>query len=143
MGVLKTGARRQARELALKALYMYDIQGNPDDETLRRFWSESPSKKEVRIRAREMVARIVENVDMLDARIEAASDNWRIGRMSRVDKNVLRVAVCEILMDDDIPPQVSIDEAIEIAKRYGDTHSPAFVNGILDRVLKEVVSDAS
>ena len=122
---------------------MFDVQGAMDAEALQCFWEGQVARKEVRSRAEEMVKNVLDHLKELDRRINTASDNWRIDRMSRVDRNILRLAACEILFDPDIPPQVSIDEAVEIARRYGDNKSPAFINGILDQLWKEEERDAS
>jgi len=135
--VTRLSNSRKARELAVKVLYMFDVQGAPDVEALQCFWESQAVRKEVRSRAEEMVKSVLDHLEELDRRINTASDNWRIDRMSRVDRNILRLAAFEILYDPDVPPQVSIDEAVEIARRYGDNKSPAFINGILDHLWKE------
>jgi len=137
VSVALPGIRRKARELALKALYMVDIQGDQDTKTMRRFWEDQPAKSRVRLRAKELFEGILEHLEDIDRRITAASDHWRLERMSRVDRNVLRLATYEILHLPDVPPQVSIDEAVDIARRFGDNRSPDFVNGVLDRIWKE------
>ena len=134
--------RRKARELALKALYMFDVQGEPDVKALQCFWEGQPAKEEVRTRAEKMVRGVLDHVKELDRKIATASKHWRIERMSRVDRNVLRLAAFEILHDPEVPEQVSIDEAVEIARRYGDNKSSAFINGILDHIWKEEKRDA-
>ena len=139
----RLGTRRKARELALKALYMLDVQGEPDSATMRRFWKDQPAKPQVRGYAEELFKGVVERLEELDRRIASASEHWRIDRMGRVDRNILRVAVHEMLYIEDVPPEASIDEAVEIARRYGDNSSPAFVNGILDCIWKEEERDAS
>ena len=76
------------------------------------------------------------NRDQIDALINGASENWRISRMATVDRNILRFSVYELVYLDDIPPSVTINEAVEIAKRYGSEDSPSFVNGILDKIAR-------
>lgn len=135
-------SRRKARELALKALYMFDMQGEADPESVRDFWMEQRTPPELSSHADNLVRGVLDNKGRIDELIARASEHWRLERMSRVDRNILRVAVYEMLCEPDVPGQVSIDEAVEIAKRYGDTGSPAFVNGILDRIWKEAGKDA-
>lgn len=123
--------------MALEALYMYDMQTDPDPDTVRRFWMERETAGDVLKWARQIVGGVRENIDEIDGRLKASSRNWRIERMSRVDRNVLRIAVYELIYNRETPGQIVINEAIEIARRYGDNQSPAFVNGILDHILKE------
>lgn len=121
---------------------MFDVQGEPDVKAVRCFWDDQPAKEDVRTRAEEMVRGVLDHVEELDQKIATASEHWRIERMSRVDRNILRLAAFEILHDSEVPAQVSIDEAVEIARRYGDNKSPAFINGILDHIWKEDERDA-
>ena len=132
------GTRRRARELAMQALFHMDVQtetagetgGDPFDLYCRNF---PPSKK-----AHPFFTKIVEGVRLtreeIDAVVERYSNNWRITRMSCVDRNVLRVAVFELLYCDDIPAKVSINEAIDVGKKFGTDESGAFINGILDSI---------
>ena len=122
---------------------MFDVQGEPDVKAVRCFWDDQPAKEEVRTHAEKMVRGVLDHVVELDRRIATASEHWRIERMSRVDRNILRLAAFEIIHDPEVPAQVSIDEAVEIARRYGDNKSPAFINGILDHIWKEEGWDAS
>lgn len=94
--------------------------------------------KEIRAFSKELVLGVWENKQDLDRLIRKASKNWRIERMSRVDRNILRVAVFEVLYMGDIPPKVSIDEAVELGKKYGTEDSGAFVNGVLDHIYNQL-----
>jgi N utilization substance protein B len=130
------GLRRESRELALQILYALDA--NPSvgiRETLQTFREE---QTEVLSRVREFAEGLVQGVqehrDVIDAAIKARSKNWTLVRMPRVDLNVMRMATYELMFRQDIPKKVSINEAIEIARRFGDKESPAFVNGILDEI---------
>jgi len=130
------GLRREARELALQMLYALDA--NPATgltETLQTFREE---QTEVVARAREfaegLVRGVLEQRDAIDSAIKARSKNWSLTRMPRVDLNVMRLAAFELMFRPDIPKKVSINEAIEIARKFGDKDSPAFVNGILDEI---------
>jgi N utilization substance protein B len=130
------GIRREARELALQMLYALDANPAPGvRETLRIFREE---QTETTSRTREFAEALVQGVHdhrtEIDAAIKARSRNWALARMPRVDLNVMRMAAYELMYRPDIPKKVSINEAIEIARRYGDKESPAFVNGILDEI---------
>ncbi|MFZ5475972.1 MAG: transcription antitermination factor NusB [Myxococcota bacterium] len=139
--------RRRAREFALQALFAADVAGVSGPQALTGLWSGrmedaeaggdpiSPEETEF---AQEIVRGVLEDRDELDTRIEAASLNWRLARMPAVDRNILRIGAFELLHRSDIPASVSINEAIELAKRFGGAESRAFVNGILDRIAGEV-----
>jgi N utilization substance protein B len=142
-------SRRKAREYTLQALYMVDQTGIPVRDALNGLWSgllEEEAEGELGKRqadsqeiefATGIAEGVVEHRDALDERIEASSTNWRIARMALVDRNILRMAAYEILHEDEIPVNVSINEAVELAKRFGTKDSRAFVNGILDRIARE------
>jgi len=130
------GLRRESRELALQILYALDA--NPSvgiRETLQTFREE---QTDVLTRVREFAEGLVQGVqehrEVIDAAIKARSKNWTLVRMPRVDLNVMRMATYELMFRGDIPKKVSINEAIEIARKFGDKESPAFVNGILDEI---------
>ena len=130
------GLRRESRELALQILYALDA--NPSvgiRETLQTFREE---QADVLSRVREFAENLVQGVQehraVIDAAIKARSKNWTLVRMPRVDLNVMRMATYELMFRQDIPKRVSINEAIEIARKFGDKESPAFVNGILDEI---------
>ncbi len=130
------GIRREAREYALQVLYALDA--NPDPglrETLQVF-REEQSDVQARVRgfAEELVCGVMEQRQTIDTAIKARSKNWSLSRMPRVDLNVMRMAAFELMYRPDIPKKVSINEAIEIARRFGDKESPSFVNGILDEI---------
>lgn len=126
--------RRKARELALQALFYMDIRKNASNEALslyRRCFF--PSETEVPF-FEHLTMGVIRNQGQIDAVIERFSSNWKINRMACVDRNILRIAIYEMLFCEDIPLKVSINEAIEIGKRYGTEDSGAFINGILDSV---------
>ncbi len=130
------GLRRESRELALQILYALDA--NPTAgirETLQTFREE---QTDVLSRVREFAEGLVQGVQehrtVIDEAIKARSKNWTLVRMPRVDLNVMRMATYELMFRGDIPKKVSINEAIEIARKFGDKESPAFVNGILDEI---------
>jgi N utilization substance protein B len=132
------GERRAARVLALQCLHTWEAQG-PDtgreaaEELIRRL-SREPAVQE---QCRRLLAAYWEHAAEIDERIAEYAEHWKLDRMAVVDRNVLRLAVTELLYFLDVPPRVAIDEAIEIAKRFSTERSGSFVNGILDRVLAE------
>jgi N utilization substance protein B len=129
-----TGKRTKARERALQALYQIDVAASDIDEALGRFWrSFEPAEREVQALAEQFVRGVHRERRAIDERIEAASTNWRVDRMARVDRNALRLAVFELLHGD-APVKVIINEAIELGKKFGSESSGAFVNGVLDRI---------
>jgi N utilization substance protein B len=127
--------RTKARERALQALYQIDVAATDLDEALARFWpSFEPVEKEVREGAEELVRGVANHRREIDEAIEEVSTNWRMDRMAKVDRNVLRLAVFELRWRSDVPVKVCINEAIELGKKYGSESSAAFVNGVLDRI---------
>jgi N utilization substance protein B len=132
------GTRREGRELALQALYALDL--NPLDirESLRRLRENSRAAAAVRSFAEELVAGVMTHREALDSKIGVQSTNWSISRMTRVDLNILRIAVFELLFRNDIPKSVTMNEAIEVAKKFGTEESPAFINGVLDVIAATV-----
>jgi transcription antitermination protein NusB len=129
------GLRRRARERALQALYQEDLQESPGFEV---YWSHFGDEDEAaRALAEELVRAVEADRERIDGLIESCSKNWRLDRMARVDRNVLRLATAEMLTTD-VPRSVAINEAIEIARRYGAEGSAAFVNGVLDRIAEMI-----
>ena len=130
------GLRRESRELALQILYALDA--NPTAgirETLQTFREEQTDVlSKVREFAEGLVQGVQEHREQVDAAIKVRSKNWSLTRMPRVDLNVMRLAAFELMFRQDIPKKVSINEAIEIARKFGDKESPSFVNGILDEI---------
>jgi N utilization substance protein B len=132
--VTLTARRTKARERALQALYQIDVAAEGIDEALAGFWkSFEPVEREVKELAEGMVRGVAEHRRQVDTAIEDASSNWRLDRMARVDRNVLRLAVYELLRTD-VPVKVVINEAIELGKKFGSESSGAFVNGVLDKI---------
>ena len=128
--------RREARELALQALYQVDLGAEADPGGgLALFWRHfNPGGEEVDPFARELVEGVLEQRERIDALISAASERWRLPRLSRVDLSLLRLSTFELLACPDIPASVTIDEAVEIARRFGSADSAGFVNGVLDAI---------
>jgi len=130
--------RREARKYALKILYQMDIRDEKADTILQDFWEFCKCKnKKIIDFAEEIVRKTEENLSLIDELISKCAINWEIKRMSYIDRNILRIATCEMFFLNQIPPIVSINEAIEIAKIYGTESSAKFVNGILNKMKEE------
>ena len=130
------GIRRQARELVLKVLFHIEYNPGDPDEAFELICEHFGASIETRSFAKELILGICENIKDIDETISKASRNWRLERMSHVDRNLLRIGAFEIIYREDIPPKVSINEAVELGKKYGQVDSAAFVNGILDNIFK-------
>ena len=131
------GARRKARELALQMLFQHDMSGNGPDTILTTFEELRKSNPNTREFATKIFRGTLDNLEKIDEMITAQADNWRLSRMAVVDRNIIRMSVYEFLHEDDTPKLVIIDEAIEIAKKFGTQKSSQFINGILDGILKK------
>ena len=132
------GARSTGREAALQMLFALEASERPVEEVIREFWREMPGDAEGRSYADTLVRGVAEQIPALDERIRASSRNWRLERMTRVDRNLLRLGVFELANDSGTPHAVVIDEAVELAKRFGSEGSSSFVNGVLDNVAATV-----
>jgi N utilization substance protein B len=143
------GMRRRAREVSLQLLFEIDLGKKSADEilsTVRLPWQRSLSvemepeedPEQIEDFVRQIIDGVCRNVREIDQLIESHSTHWKLSRMAIVDRNILRMAVFEILYCEDIPPSVSINEAIEIGKRYGTEESGAFINGVLDHIAKDL-----
>jgi N utilization substance protein B len=128
------GTRRKARELAMQALFFMDMRKDFSMEMFQRFCGSFAPKSEVRPFFMQLVQGVVQHRNELDALIERYSENWSLSRMSGVDRNVMRIAVFELMCCRDIPATVSINEAIDIGKKFGTEDSGAFINGIVDSI---------
>ncbi|MFZ2395545.1 MAG: transcription antitermination factor NusB [Smithella sp.] len=124
--------RRKAREIALQVLYGLNFVNVDVQEALDLFWGNFVAPKAAKEFAAFLVQGICEHKEELDKLISGCSDNWSLGRMSRVDINILRLAVFEFLYCDDIPPKVTLNEAVDLGKTFGSENSGSFINGILD-----------
>jgi transcription antitermination protein NusB len=132
------GTRRKARELAVQLLYQYDLAKIDPEEAMALFWEHFPAHFEVREFCSQLVLGTYDRLAVIDEILSEASENWALNRMSAVDRNILRVAAYELLDRADIPPSVSLNEAIEIAKKYSTPDAAVFINGVLDRVKRMV-----
>ncbi|MBA3029137.1 MAG: transcription antitermination factor NusB [Desulfobacteraceae bacterium] len=130
------GYRRRSREFAMQALFFMDIQGETSEDLIELFVENfKPSKNMVPFFL-TLSKGVLRNKNTIDSILEQISSNWRVGRMACVDRNVIRIAIYELCFLGDIPSKVAINEAIDIGKRYGTEESGAFINGVLDSVLK-------
>ena len=144
------GQRRRSREVALQILYRMDMTHSPPDEAISLHYelatTDDDREVEVSQPVRPFAERLVRGVhlnrDEIDQTLISASENWRIDRMSIVDRNILRIALFEMLFCPDVPPKVSINEAIDIGKKFGSEDSGAFINGVLDNILANLQKSA-
>ncbi len=129
--------RREARELALKVLYAYEMCRDNEPEQLLAYLAEQDScAPGIVSYGRALVGKTLERIDEIDQLIRTHAANWRLDRMAAIDRNILRMAVAELLFFRDVPYKVVIDEAVEIAKTYGTDESGKFVNGVIDAVYR-------
>jgi len=136
------GSRHQARERALQILFQYDIHGKPG-LWLDVFWKENEATDEAKAFAERLVAGVLEKKKELDVLIGKYATNWKVSRMPIVDRNILRSGIYELLWMDDVPAKVTVNEAIELAKSFGDDEASKFVNGVLDQVLTKELTLAA
>jgi len=134
--------RSRARELALMVLYQMDITRDTAAEALKDFWENHKADADVRGFASQLVTGTIQNLERIDQVVRHCAENWEIHRMATVDRNILRLATYELLFVDEIPLKVSINEAVDLAKKFGDVESGRFVNGILDRIGKTETTPA-
>ena len=128
--------RSKARGLALTFLYQIDITKEDVSCLLESFWQEHRVAKPVKEFTTRIIQGTLANLAQIDSTIGKYAQNWQLKRMAVIDRNILRLGVFELLFLEDIPPKVSINEAVELAKKYGDVESSKFVNGILDKIHK-------
>jgi len=133
------GRRRKSRESALQVLYQLNIIKQDATTALARFQEHFLSNEEVDDFLKRLVLGVLENLPQLDRLIEHYSENWRLDRINTIDRNILRMALFELLYCEEIPPKVTINEAIDLGKRFGSEDSGSFINGILDRIQNEAV----
>ncbi len=133
------GNRRKSREFALQALYQLNITKQDVTVLLTQFEEHFLADGKADEFLRRLVLGVLEHREELDRLIERYSENWRLDRIDMIDRNILRMALFELLYCEDIPPKVTINEAIDLGKRYGSEDSGSFINGILDRVQNEVI----
>jgi transcription antitermination factor NusB len=132
------GRRRQSREAALKLLYALDLTRVQVKEVLRAPWTDTLIPDQSRDFTANLVTGVMQHRDEIDTLIQECSTNWSLERIGLVERNILRFAIYELCFLPDIPPNVTINEAVEVAKKYGTEEAPAFINGILDRIKHAV-----
>jgi N utilization substance protein B len=133
------GKRRKAREIALQFLYQLEQTGAGDPAPFEAdFWARHPVDDDVREFASSLVHGVMRQQTLIDKRIAESTEHWDLERLAVVDRNILRVAVYELLFEPTVPGKVAINEAIEIAKKFGTKESSRFINGVLDRIHKEL-----
>ncbi len=133
------GRRRKSRESALQVLYQLNITKQDATTALTRFQEHFLSHGEPDDFLKRLVLGVLEHFSQLDRMIEQYSENWRLDRINLIDRNILRIALFELLYCEEIPPKVTINEAIDLGKRFGSEDSGSFINGILDRIQNEAV----
>jgi transcription antitermination factor NusB len=139
--------RTRARELALQILYQADIRKESIEELLDDLWQRDEYSKQdidgsIKVFTTSLTDGTLKNLKRIDKAISTYAENWQLERMAVIDRNIMRMAVYELFFLDDIPPKVSINEAVDLAKKYGDVESGKFVNGILDKINKKETTDA-
>jgi len=133
------GARRSGREAALQMLFQLEGSGVSADQAVELFWRTfEDADPEGKPYADSIVRGVADNLDTIDKKVAAASQNWRLERMSRVDRNLLRLGTWELMFRTDVPRAVILDEAVELAKSFGTDESSSFVNGVLDRIAENL-----
>ncbi|HBH87244.1 MAG TPA: transcription antitermination factor NusB [Syntrophaceae bacterium] len=135
--------RRKAREVALQVLYAIDVLHIDAKEAITLFWNNFQATEDSRKFSTLLIEGAWDNRDQIDDLIRSCSENWSLERMSRVDRNILRMAVYELLYCPTIPPKVTLNEAIDIGKMYGSENSGSFINGILDAVYLKLYTEST
>ncbi len=133
--------RRKAREIALQVLYQLDVLRIDPKEGIDLFWRHFSAPSEARSFASELIEGTWAHRDEIDQLISTCSENWSLERMARVDRNILRLAVYELLYGQGIPPKVALNEAIDLGKEFGSENSSSFINGILDALYTKLRKD--
>jgi len=136
-------ARRKARELTLKALYAYEISGSDAKQVSGDIIQTSQIKEEAKRFSQILFEKVLQNIERIDSLIRGSVKSWDFSRIALVEKNILRIGVCELLSFSDIPNAITINEAIELAKKYGEKDSKNFINGVLDHIAKALEEEQS
>ena len=129
------GIRRQARMIALQTLYEYDTVQHPPEEVLQRHIEDRQLQPKAIEYARELVMGVCDHLTEIDAHIQSAAQEWPLQQMARIDKNILRLAIYEILFNNTVPAKAAINEAVELAKQFGSNTSSRFINGVLGTIF--------
>jgi len=137
------GKRRRSRELAIKVLFHLEFSKKDDPAVAFDLVCDNfGTSKDIKTFSKELVLGVCVYIKELDILISKASQNWRLERIARVDHSILRLAVYELLYRDDIPPKVSINEAVDLGKKFGTEESGAFINGILDKIYTSLIRES-
>lgn len=128
--------RSKAREVALHLLYQTEVTKVDYQSACQNYLANFPQRQEVSDFSIVLVKGVATNIEKIDPLIKKYVKNWEIERMAAIDRNILRMACFELLFLEEVPPKVAINEAIELAKRFGDVDSPRFINGVLDKIYK-------
>ncbi len=128
------GARRKARAVILQALYEVDSAGHSAEEVISHLLADKELSEENNAFVREMVSGVIHNKQQLDEHIKRFAPAWPLGQLSAIDRNILRLAIFELLIDNKVPVKIAINEAVELAKKFGSDNSARFVNGVLSSV---------
>ncbi len=129
--------RSKARQIVLHLLYQIEISKLNYQEAFRNYLENNPQRQEVTDFSFCLLEGVMKNLEFIDSMIKKYVENWEIKRLAYIDRNILRLGCFELLFLEDIPPKVSINEAIELAKRFGDIQSPSFINGVLDKIFRQ------
>lgn len=132
------GNRRRGREAALQMLYQVDVSGVSPEQAIAQYWAHLGANKEGEAFANKLVRGWAADRERIDGIIREVSQHWRLERMAKVDRNILRLATFELIALEDVPRRVTLNEAVELAKRFGSEGSAGFVNGVLDRVASDL-----
>ena len=135
------GSRRRGREAALQMLYQMDLSGVSPEQAVQSYWAHLGANREGEDFANALVRGWAEDRERIDTIIRDVSQHWRLERMARVDRNILRLATYELMALADVPRRVTLNEAVELAKRFGSEGSAGFVNGVLDRIASDLDKD--
>jgi N utilization substance protein B len=130
------GTRRRGRESALQVLYQIDVTQRSAEEALSFFWDNFTFDEESRAFCESLVRGVMKHCDEINDLVEGYAEHWKMARMTWIDRNILRMAIYELLYCQDIPPKVTINEAVDLGKKFGSEDSGAFINGILDRITQ-------
>jgi N utilization substance protein B len=132
------GKRRKARESTLQILFQLEFNDSDAEQAFRLYWKDKKTARDVKDYCHWLLEGITVHRERIDENIQSVSKHWRVSRMPVVDRNILRMAVFELLYEEDIEPAIVINEAIEIAKKYSGEQAATFINGILDTLRKKI-----
>jgi len=130
------GKRRKARESTLQILFQLEFNDSDAEKAFRQYWKDKKATKDVKDYCRWLIKGITSNQESIDKSIQSVSKRWRLSRMPVVDRNILRMAVFELLYEEDVAPAIIINEAIEISKKFSGEQASMFINGVLDTLRK-------